>query len=531
MSLHAGIKGGHMNGKKSVRAISIITAFACVFALIAGIAGFSNGLARVNEKKSDHAQFEARLVELTDTMNTIENQRADYDALKADYASASDEYDVQLDEHQAIVQDYEGSVLDYNQGLIGDAGLQQLNLALSLSSNINMVWDRNELAKSKSAYERGLKEYEAVKQTYDEANAQLQSGRYAYQQGLDQFNAAKQQIADGQVEYDRALDIYNSSYSMYKRITDGLALIEKYGILHQLALRTISGQIGQEITDSVIADIQSRFEAAEAQLNEIGTQLEQAKAVVANGEGQIEAAGAQLRQGEAQLADMKSKLDAGLVELNAAKEMLDAKAKPSGKTDDTPLPSEALPEDSELRKAQIALAGLERISSIDSSLLDSPEGLDQASELVKKNELILSNYKLGLDNAKKALDNYDLLVLSLERGSSQLISEGYGAEGSSAGDVIKAAQSAADKQKMSYSFAAVGNTVSLILMLAAAAGAVLTLIRLAKKPEKAFMIAACAAGAALIAMILRRFAFLNIVTVALLAVGAALLFDLRKAEE
>lgn len=515
-----------MNGKKPSRTISLILAAACIFALVAGIAGFSNGMAGVNGKKDAYTKLEARLDELSGTMDTVQQQKADYDALKADYDAALEEYDEQLTEHQAVKKDFEGSVLDYNQGLIGDAGLEQLTMALALSSNVNMEWDRNELSKSKSAYERGLKEYEAAKKTYDEANTQLQNGRYAYQQGLGQFDEAKKQIASGQRQYDIALAAYNSSYSLYKRITDGLAMIEKYGVIHRLALRTISGQIGQEITDNFIAEVKARFEEAQAQLNEIGAQIDQAKAIVANGEGQIAAAGAQLNEGEAQLREMKQKLDAGLVELNAAKEILDSKA-PDDPRSSTP-PEEALPEDSELRKAQIALAKLERISSIDGSLMDTPEGLDQASALVKKNEITLNNFKVGLDSAKKQLDVYEALEAAVQRGSEQLANEGYGTKGDSASNIIEAAYTVADEQKADYSRTAFGNTASLILMLISAAGAVLTLVWMNTKPERASVTVFVAAGAAVVAMLLRRFAILSIIAVLLMAAAAVLLVRSRK---
>lgn len=502
-----------MKSKKSKIVVSLITAIACILALAAGVLGYSDGNEELNEKKERSEKLEAKLEELDGKLETVDGQKADYEALKAYYDDALEEYNEEVEEQQTIMQDYEGSVIGYNQGLVGGAGIDQLTLALTLSGNVDMTWDRNELAKSRSAYERGLREYEAAKSTYDEANKQFKNGKYAYNQGKAQLEEAKKQIEEGQEQYETALKAYNTSYAAYQRIVEGLRTVEQHGLLHQIALYTLGIQLGEPITDRLVADTTAQFNNAKAQLEAASTQLEQAKATVSSGESQIAAAKPQLDKSEKQLKEYKNKLDAGLAELNAAKEMLDAKAA-EDEANKAELPEAAQPEDSAMRKAQIELANLEHISEIDESLLDTPEGLNQAEAIVKNNETLLTNYKASLESAKKELDDYEAIDSSLQRGCEQLINDGYAEKEMSSAETVEAAHKAADKLSSYCARKDIANTASVVLMAASAVFGLLMILAMTKKPEKLLFISLAAFGTALLGMITGGYSLLGILAVA-----------------
>ena len=510
-----------MKSKKMRSLVSILTAIACILALAAGISGYSRSAKALEEKREKAEKLEARLAELDEKLLKVEDQKKDYEALEAAYAEALEEYNEELEEHQAILQDYEGSVLNYNQGLVGGAGLEQLTLALSLSGNINMTWDRNELAKSRTAYERGLKEYEAAKSAYDEARKQLSNGRYAYQQGLAQLEEAKKQIDEGQKKYDSALKAYNIAYGTYSRIVGGYREVEDHSILHQLTKNTITGQIRDSVNDKIISDTTAQFEKAKADLDAAGAQLAQAQAVVNSGESQISAASPQLAASEKQIGELKSKLDAGLTELNAAKEMLDAKAAEKG-AKESALPEVAQPEDSELRKAQVELSNLEHIGAIDESLLTSPDGLDQAEAIIKNNEMLLTNNKARLEEAKKELDNYEATGTALRQGCEQLVSDGYAAEGKSSRETIASAQKQADKLSSYCARRDIANVFTVVLMAASAVFGLLTILAMLKKPEKLMLVSLAAFGTALIGTVTGGFRLPGIVTVLLMFAAAVI---------
>ena len=511
-----------MNGKNIMRIISIFTVIACVLALIAGITGFSSGMTEVREKKELHEKFTARLDELRGTLDSLDAQKGDYEALLAGYDAAKLDYQEQLDLHESMVKEYESSVLGYNQGLLGDAGLSQLTQALSLSSSFTMQWDREQLSRSRTAYENGRKKYDEAKAAYDEARAQLEAGRSAYYSGLSQMEEAKKQLEDGQKQYDAALKAYQAGETIFTQVERGKDMYEKYDLLHRIIVSTPIGQLGQDLTDQFFDDRQSDMNAAKAKLNEIQAQMDQARNVISSGESQLAAAAGQLRDGEDQLKQFKENLDKGKTELDAAKEILDEREKSSPQV--TLEPQDVQPEDSELVKALAKLSSLERVSEIDSTLMDTPEGLDQASKLISGNELVLSNYKIGLEDAKKELDNYGALQDTANRGREQLINDGYGTDADSARTLLGAAYAEADEQKADYAGQELFSTLSLILLIISAILALFSLRYLSKDRKKVRILVLAAFAAAIVATFIGGFSILALLTAILLACSAAIMF-------
>ena len=515
-----------MNGKTAARIISIFTVIACVLALIAGVTGFSSGMTEVSAKKEEHGKLTARLDGLKGTLDTLDAQKSDYDALLAGYDAAQLEYQEQLDAHESTVKDYESSVLGYNQGLLGDAGLEQLTQALSLSSSFAVNWDREQLSRSRTAYENGLKKYEEAKAVYDEARAQFEAGRNAYYAGQQQINAAKQQLADGQKQYDAALKAYQAGETIFGQVMQGKELYEKYDPLHRLIVSTPFGEYGQQLTDQFFDDRQADMSAAKAKLDEIQAQMDQAKYVISSGESQLAAAAGQIREGEAQLNQLKDNLDKGKTELAAAKELLEEKEKssPQSALD----PQDADPGDSELMKALAKLSSLEHISEIDAKLMDTPEGLEQVSKLISGNELVLSNYKIGLEDAKKELDNYEALKDTVSRGREQLINDGFGTDADSARTLLDEAYAEADHQKADYTGQELLSTAALILLIISAILAIFSLRCLSKNRRRARIFALSAVGAAAIGIFISTFAgafsLIGLLTTVLLACSSAIMF-------
>lgn len=213
----------------------------------------------------------AAAAKLADAARQIASGQREYDAGAAELESSKAEAETQLAAAREELEDAQTVV---------DEGEAQVVVA------------REELAAHEEEYAEGLAEWNAGKAAYDQAYAQYEASAPEREQvatALEQALSAKDAL----------------EYQMEQARAAGMAEDDPAYIAMLNQLNALEAQIAQ------LRDLQSRFEAAKAQLDAMKAQLDEGAATLAATRAQLDAALVEIESREQQLEQAKAQIEEG----------------------------------------------------------------------------------------------------------------------------------------------------------------------------------------------------------------------------